>query len=89
MVINRTTVAKRHLGPSKIISVVKLSGGMWRMVQDRSFGDGEYHESTPSEKKVRVVVQRNGINFLGVRFMYLGPLAFPVPQTGVFFSKLP
>lgn len=55
------------------------------MVQDRSFGVGECHESSPSEKKLNVIVQRNGISFFGVRFMYLGPLAFPVPQTGVFF----
>ena len=59
------------------------------MVQDRSFGDGEYHESRASEEKMRVVVQRNGISFFGVKFMYLGPLAFPVPQTGVLCFKLP
>ena len=73
VVMNKTTVANRQLGPSRMISAVRFNGGMWRTVQERSIWVWEYHESRPREKKVRVEVHRNGISFLGVNFIYLGP----------------
>lgn len=58
VVINRTVVAKRALGPSRIVTNVRDSGGRCSTVHERKRGDGRDQVSVAIRENRKVRAQR-------------------------------